>query len=236
MAGFDEFCHKKKIIAEFARMHPFLENHKDVDTRYLTHANDVVYIDLEQTEDLIIYGFHKGCKSASKKADRELKVSWGWENLQGFNSTYDAAMERTIASPGYHFEPSFFEKLSQLGGASLCSTFRAGKYVAGAIFLTHGDYCHYFLSASEYPNAMNLILTRAIFAAKKASCRMFILGGGKFRGAESYDSLFYFKKSFSDATKPFYIYKKVHNQEVYDQICKEKGVKNHGYFPSYRSV
>jgi len=57
--------------------------------------------------------------------------------------------------------------------------------------------------------------------------RIFDLGGGY-----GDSGLLNFKKSFSKNTADFYTYSRIHNQEVYDRLCKNKPETD--FFPRYR--
>lgn len=59
--------------------------------------------------------------------------------------------------------------------------------------------------------------------------------GGGVSNAED-DPVLHFKKHFSKRTEfDFYIGKKIWNEEVYDKLCKMRGMdKNRAFFPAYR--
>ena len=218
LIAFDKFCREEGIIAEFARLHPYLENHKQLESDCALFSQDVIYIDLTQTEEQIWKGFDKGCKSAVKK-------TCNLPHPIAFRPLYEQTMQRIGVEREYLFTKSFWDKLNGFG-------IEYSAPGAMAVFLCHKPYIHYFLSASDIGGNVNLLIWNAIKAFKALSYSILNLGGGLKAG----DSLESFKRSFSRTTKPFYIYKKIHNREVYAILCKEKGVdsKNEGYFPAYR--
>ena len=61
-----------------------------------------------------------------------------------------------------------------------------------------------------------------------------ILGGGV---GSSRDALFKFKEGFSKTTKPFFIIKKILNNEVYQQLCMMNKINPEAtsFFPAYRA-
>jgi hypothetical protein len=224
--AFHEYCQADGIIAEFARLHPFIEAlHNSMYARY---ERDVVYVDLSQSEEQIWCGFDKGCKSAIKKAVRQGVTLVQTNFVTGpFLNLYCKAMMRKDA-PAYAFDDMFFTKLGDIGE---CVTALGAD--AAAVFITYGDYCHYFLSVNDgNSGATNLIVWEAIKRAKIKGCKIFNLGGGLAAG----DSLESFKRSFSSMVKPFYTFRRVHNQAMYDELCKQKGVdsRDESYFPAYR--
>jgi hypothetical protein len=230
--NFSEYCDKNKIIAEFRRCHPW---ESVFDTVKANYEHNVFFIDLTQTEKEISNGFDKGCKSTIKKGAKSLYITQSYGLSYPLLNLYNETMRRNGASQSYIFDYPFLDKLSTL--YPHCSTFsvRDSTHIIGAaVFLTYGDYCHYFLSGSEINNlgATNLILFSAIKWAKDEGFKVFDLGGGISRG----DTLESFKKSFTHQVKPYYTIRKIHNELVYYELCKVNGIKpdQEGYFPTYR--
>ena len=233
LAQFHQYCLENNIVAEFARLHPFLENHMYLESDSIRHEHKVYYIDLAQSLEQIWEGYDKGCKSAIKKAHRNLIVieTQSSQVLAEFNGLYYQTMTRLGAEAGYIFNCQKFP----LGKwVNLVCALENEKMIAGALILYCGDYAHYFLSASLPNNlgATNMVIDRAIIWAGAKGCKVFNLGGG----LEAGDKLESFKRSFSHMFKPFYTYRKIHNLTVYNELCygKGKNSKSEGYFPAYR--
>jgi hypothetical protein len=114
--------------------------------------------------------------------------------------------------------------------------------VCSSIFFHYGDYFHYHLSGrSEQANnaVNNFLLDEAVKFAQKKGAKKFHLGGGRTSNPD--DSLLKFKGSFSKTKFPFYIGKKIHNQQVYDEIVRqwennepEKKLKYKNHLLKYR--
>ncbi len=230
---FCNYCMPNSIIAGFARLHPFIKNHKYLEPACLKYEHDIFYIDLTQNEGDIWKGFDKGCKSAIKKAQKKLLVSITDNVSPSFLKLYTETMKRDNASKGYYFNRDFYLKLDTL--KPVCVEVND---LSSALMLVYGDYAHYFLSGSSMDSrgsgAGNLVLYELIKIAKAKGCKVFNLGGG----VHGNDSLASFKRSFTKTSKPFYTYRKIHNQEVYNQLCKAKGIdpNSDGFFPAYRRV
>ena len=96
------------------------------------------------------------------------------------------------------------------------------ELVCASIFFHYGDYFHYHLSgrSAKADNSVNnyLIDSAAVFAQDKGA-KYFHLGGGRSKSED--DSLLKFKNSFSKQTLPFYIGKKIHNQEIYNEVVQQ---------------
>ena len=227
-------------VCEFARLHPFLEH--NCNPEYMKQIGEVIYVDL--TDDLkeIWRGYDKGCKSSIKKAQRNgitISTTQRLEDIGVLHNLYIETMKRNGATQGYILPFSFFYSAVHLlkGHIELFTAEYEGAIIAGALILHYGDFVHYFLGGSDTrylslcPN--NLILDTAIRWAKEEGYKIFNLGGGL---GGSDDKLLSFKRSFSHKTKPFNVYCKVNNQEVYDNLCRQRGIdpESNGYFPAYR--
>ncbi len=240
--SFHIWCLQENIIAEFARLHPFIENHKCLESDFLKYEHEIYYVDLTQSEDDIWKGFDKGCKSAIKKAQKdylaEIRIS-NLSELMYWYTLYTDTMRRIQASDSYFFTRAWSVKMFYLFNDNIavgvCFDDEAER-ISQSILLRYGDYCHYFLSGSKERSqgASNLVLWKAIKWAKTQGCKVFNLGGGLKAG----DSLESFKRSFTKTSKPFFTYRKIHNQEVYNQLCRDKGVQpnSDGFFPAYRRI
>jgi len=169
---FHEYCLRENIIAEFARLHPFIHRGPNPPgTRgnvSILYEHEIYYIDLTQSLDDIWKGFDKGCKSAIKKQAKDLfylvldPLPW----LSAYRN-----------SPNYQFHDLFFIKLFSLNGYNFIGAqSQQNQSVVGAVLLKYGDYCHYFLSAGH--DGTNLILWESIKWAKYSGCKIFNLGGG----------------------------------------------------------
>lgn len=248
---FHNYCIQNNVVAEFARLHPFIRNHlpleKFPDINIRSNAA-VVYVDLTQDESQIWKNMTKGNKSSVSKARRngvEIIQSKTKEAVDTFHQLYISTMERNKAKRSYFFSKKFFNDTIRLLDENV-NLFRAsykGKIIAASLFLFKGNLAHYYLSGSDVnffdlcPN--NLLLYQTILWAREQGYKIFNLGGG----LETGDSLFHFKASFSKATAGFYSYTKIHNQGLYDMLCEKKveyentrggrGIQTN-YFPQYR--
>lgn len=218
--NFHLYCLENNIIAEFCRMHPF--ETKWVQTEGKHYEHEIYYIDLTQSEEDIWKGFDKGCKSAIKQQSKNYWLNFYGEDLNGWYPYFEK-------SPNYKFGKPFLNKVLELPNSNLITVKNPIETISGSIFLTYGDYCHYFLAAG---GNQNYLLWDSIKWAKAQGCKIFNLGGGLKAG----DSLESFKKSFTKTSKPFYTYRKIHNVEVYNKLCRDKGIDPNldGYFPAYR--
>lgn len=82
-------------------------------------------------------------------------------------------------------------------------------------------YGHYHLEGSNHGysslGANNLLLWKTACEMRKMGVELFHLGGGY--DSEPDNSLFKFKKAFSNNTQDFYIGKDIINRAAYQEIC-----------------
>jgi serine/alanine adding enzyme len=249
LAAFHEFCQANNIVCEFARLNPFLGNHRYLQelTDTVEVSNQITYLDLTQSEEAIWRGFNRGNRSNINKARRsgvEVVRRRDRDALQCFYELYLATMRRNHADRWYDFSLDLFlDHFTLLGDkiSLVCAVYQS-SIVAAASFLHDGDVVHYFLggSDSDYlslrPN--NLLMYEAICWAKQEGHKCFNLGGG-YR-----DSLAHFKAAFSKSTVDFFVYRRIHNPLVYDELCQRHAVyqletgqpdPKMDYFPRYRA-
>lgn len=248
---FHQHCVQNNIVAEFARLHPYIKNHlplREFVGQNIRKNAEVVYIDLQQDEFLMRKNMTKGNKSSVSKARRSgvgISRSKSKDDIAAFYQLYTHTMERSEAKRAYFFSREFFDNTLQLLGdnVELFSAQYKGRVAAASLFLCKGNMVHYYLSGSDAdflsvcPN--NLLLYEVILWAKEQGYKVFNLGGGY----QSNDSLFHFKSSFSKTTADFCTYSRVHNEEIYKLLCQTrdkydrlngKELVNSDYFPQYR--
>jgi hypothetical protein len=242
---FDKYCADEKIVTEFVRYHPLLENHRQADKHMeVEKVSSVVCVDLQRTEEEIWSGYKSNNRRNIKKACREgLEVTLEEQpgHFQDFLSIYNHTMERNEAKPFYYFKREFYGLIhSDLKGHFLYAhTMRNGEVISTELLLFNDTYIHSFLGGTTEqffecrPN--NLLKHEVINWAKNKGIRYFVLGGGYREG----DGLFRYKRSFSrDGVLPFYIGKKVHNRKAMNMLnqllvpdgCPDKV----NFFPRYR--
>jgi len=253
-SAFTEFCKNNNIISEFIRFHPILENHKYFINRRginIERVNDVVYVDLMQSEDQIWQNYEYNNQKNIKKAKRsgiEILIDKDFIFLDKFKDIYNHTMTRANANSYYFFQDDFFEflksKLNQ--NAVLFFARLNGKFVSTELVLFDDEIAYSFLGGtlndyfSYRPN--NLLKHELILWAKRENIKYYLIGGGYSIG----DGIFRYKKSFSaNGIKPYLVGKIIHNNEIY-QLLREQtkeylskinsgiNIDEISYFPIYR--
>jgi lipid II:glycine glycyltransferase (peptidoglycan interpeptide bridge formation enzyme) len=143
---------------------------------------------------------------------------------------YAATMTNSEADSFYYFSIDFYNQLiDNLGEQLICTKTMKDGIIYGIALFFHSDHIlTYYLSArnlnyTKVPST-NFILSKMSSWATMNNVKTFNLGGGLSMNPD--DRLFKFKTNFSKNTMPFYIGKRVHLKEIYENIKKEWIVKN----------
>lgn len=235
---FDDYCRETRVVSEFIRFHPLLGNRIGEDGEVPTqYVRDTVVIELQPDRDPLA-GFPAKTRNMVRKAERSgVEIVEGPERLGDFSHLYRATMLRNNAAPYYLFPESFFRDLMDLVDPRpvLLTALWKERAVAAAMFLPYGPFLHYHFAGSDRdsqrlgPN--NLVIYRACLRGLAMGVRRVHLGGGY---AAPEDSLFRFKLSFSNVRVPFFVGRKVHDPETYEELCAARPGPPMDRFPAYR--
>lgn len=237
---FRDFCLDSKIVSEFVRFHPLLNNCIGnccgMETRYV---RDTIVVELDPSRDPLVT-FPSKTRNMVRKAIKhgvQVRASNDPLSVTQFFRLYSETMRRRDAADYYFFSESFFKALLEKVKPRpfLLTAWLDGRAIASALFLRFGQFLHYHFAGSD-PNfhkfgPNNLIIYEAALQGIRLGARRLHLGGG-YRDAE--DSLFRFKASFSDVRTHFYVGRQIHDQQTYDRLCAILGRNDEGYFPAYR--
>jgi hypothetical protein len=235
---FHEYCLEQGIITEFVRFHPIINNHNDYLAVGPEFNRNTICLDIflgEGEVENLVSKMRNKVKAAIKNG---LSVRVGDKgNLETLVQQYHHTMEKNVAEDYYFFPKEFFYNLVNIlddRNVTLLEVIYEDKVIASTIFLHYNDYVAYFLTGSdqEYLNLRpyNLLMSYAATEFKKEGYKFLHLGGGY----SSNDELYRFKKTFTKKDPlDFYIGKRIHNHEVYQDLTKDLNV-DANYFPLYR--
>lgn len=224
-----QWCKDNRILAEFIRFHPLLQNQQYYHGEVL-YDRKTVWIDLSQEE--LFKGYKSRTRNAIRKALKHgVTVEWctGEEFFVHFPLLYNSLMRELKTSSFYFFSDEYYNawKASDLAHYALCKW--EGDIVAASIFFGDANIIEYHLSASNdlgrRVSATNLLLHNAAEYFKELGCSYLHLGGGT--SAEEENPLFFFKSGFSEKSSLFHIGKTIYFPEIYDQLKKE-WLETHG--------
>lgn len=240
---YSTWCKKNKIISEFIRFHPVIENHINS-----TNFYDVIPLGYTITMDLsspntIWNNITSQNRNKIRKAQKNgVKIYNGRypDIYEIFRNIYNETMKRDNAKEYYYFNSEFYKSiLNDLPqNAQIFYAVYQNKIIAASIMLFANKKMNYHLSGSvkeySYLASTNLMLYEAALWGCANGYETLYLGGGI--GSEE-DNLYKFKKSFyrKEDTRKFYIGKKIYIQDEYDRLVKMHGETDKNFFPKYRA-
>lgn len=239
--NFKDYCLRNNIISEFIRFHPLDANHSFFADYYdLSQISDNIYIDLAQSEEDLWKNIDKRQRYSIRQAEKSgviIETDKDFKYLDDFKKLYRQTILRNNAAKFLLFSDDFFDSLlkSFKERIILLIAKLQDKVISAALFIVNDDNAYYFLSGADKdffrhsPN--HLLLHKAIGLIKGKNKRYFNLGGGMKKG----DGVFLFKSGFSKSLAPYFVGKKIHNQELYEKLNKLANVENDvDFFPKYR--
>lgn len=223
--SFDLWCQDKRVVAEFSRFHPLLNNHLLASPKMKTfYSRHTVALDL-MDDDIWMHQISSKNRNMIRKAEKEGIMIVESDDYETFRKLYNGTMSDLHAEDFYFFPSEYYSEYKQSFNDEnlLCLAIYDGKVIAGSMFMYSEDYAHYHLSArnrqySRYA-ANNLVLWYGIQKAKERGCKWLHFGGGT--TGDDNDSLLKFKRDFSKTLCEFWIGKRVHNQSVFDEIVRQ---------------
>ena len=242
--SFSEYCKEKRIVSEFVRFHPILNNAQDfVDVYHAEHIRNTVGTDLKHYSDPVAAEFSKSCRKTIRQAINK-GVSWkitvNPQNLDRFREIYYATMDRNRADTYYYFDDTYFNNCQNFYGDHilLVEALYNGSTIAAGLYFIWNSTIHIHLSGtySEYLFLSPAYILRYAVTlwGKEHGCELIHHGGGRSNSRE--DSLYLFKKQFGKNTEfDFFVGKKIWNQVMYDRFCTAAGkASDNDFFPAYR--
>ena len=243
--SFKQYCIDNNIVSEFIRFHPMYDNAKDFKNMYDVFYNrNTIATNLADSEDPFQTEFSKSCRKNVRRALREgisYRVIEDPSDISNFKEIYYSTMDRNEATDYYYFEEEYFDQCLKLLGNNLIlvEAIYQEKTIAMGFYFVYDKNIHIHLSGtlSEFLHLSPAYILRYAVTqwGKEQGYKIIHHGGG--RSSSEEDSLYKFKKQFGKTEFEFYIGKKIWNQDIYDKICKAKGVdKDSDFFPLYREV
>lgn len=240
---YNDWCMNNKIISEFVRFHPVLENQVYSEENYEVIAlGNTVTLDISSPE-IVWENITSKNRNMIRKAQKNgIEIYNGRypELFETFRKIYNKTMDKDNAKDYYYFEQEFYNSILKdlPQHAQIFFAEYENRVIASSIILAANGRLNYHLSGSvkEFSNLAptNLILYKVALWGASNGYKTFYLGGGV--GSDE-DSLYKFKKAFyrKDNVKRFYIGKKVFLQEEYNKLIGMRGIIENKFFPQYRT-
>jgi hypothetical protein len=246
--GLAQYCREKRIVAEFAHLHPWCCVLQPSPDNGVQLDREIVYVDLTvPVEELWSNSFSYACrKNISRSLNAGIRVfsASTSQHIKEFHRVYTGTMDRNGAASKYYFPLSyfmaFFEQVTD--NARFVLAEQEGRVIAGTLYLHDREDVYSYLGGADHAfqhlRPTNAVVYDTISWGQGAGKKRLVLGGGYRPG----DGIFQFKAGFSPLRAPFSTYKRVHMPEEYAGLCDRwaeyynSDIARHDYFPAYRAV
>ncbi len=236
--AFDRWAQQNNIVSEFVRFGLLSEARKHF-TGTVEHHNNNIVLDLSPHIEEIWIGFDPKVRKNVQKAITsgvEVVADPTGRHLNQFLENYYHTLHRRQAARRYYFGIEFFQQINQTlsGNYYYFHATHQGKVVSSELVLISGSTIYSFLGGTMadyfHLRPSDLLKYRIIEWAKENRHQQFVIGGGH----QPHDGIFAFKKAFAPkGLVPFYIGKKIHNTNVYNQLVAASGKSQSGFFPAF---
>ncbi len=219
------------VIAEFIRFNPVLQNETLCPWAKPIDVLDNVLIPLTDYADIWAHSYDQGVRNAVRKANKHnltFSLYMGDEISDSvytqFLTLYQETMQRRSAGDFFYFDAAYFDNLRNYlhDHILLVAAYFEGGMISADLYLHNRINAYGFLSGTKsefFKMSPNTFLRdQTIQALINLGFQNYSIGGGLQRN----DSIYKYKKSFSIATDSlFYIGKKIHNADVYNNIVTQ---------------
>lgn len=224
-------CFKENnYVCGFIRFHPLLGNaYYCKDNMQVLFDRNTVTIDTSHSEeDIWANQIKSKNRNMIRKAEKNglvFDAEYDFASIGEFIKLYNSTMSRLEADDFYFFNGDYYETfVNSIKDNGFLGTVRKdGNMICAAMFMFSDEYGHYHLEGSdrEYSNlgANNYLLWKAACEMKKLGIKKFHLGGGTSPNQE--DTLFKFKKVFSENLTEFFIGKEIFSVPAYNALCDD---------------
>lgn len=242
----DDYFKGANYICGFIRFHPLMQNALLCKECFnVIYDRKTIAIDMRCSKDEIwINQITSKNRNMIRKAEKNgliYKAEYDFGSLQQFIELYNDTMQRLGVDEFYFFSERYYHQFADsLKGNAFLGTVSlgGGEIIAAALFMKSGEYGHYHLAGSNRGKGSlginNFLLWKTIEEMKGTTVKQFHLGGGT--GSSKDDSLFKFKRSFSNHEMDFYIGKWIFDEVMYQDICNEWEIKNPGIKDKYKNI
>ncbi|SHG02465.1 GNAT family N-acetyltransferase [Pedobacter caeni] len=243
----DEFCRfltEERFVSAFTRLYPFLNQQYVLENIGGIFPNgSTIYMDLSISVEEQRSRYEKRLKRQVKKlreSNYTIKDTHSREDISLFTEMYHKNMDRLNAHQSYYFDEAYFTGLlnQEEFENRLVLIYDGTELICGALVLISEHVVRNHLSATSekyLKQSPSKLLTDEIsMIGRRLGKKIFHLGGGV-GGKE--DSLFMFKRHFSDLQVSDRIWCYINDQQVYQELVLLRGAginPDSAFFPAYR--
>jgi len=214
-----EWCKGEKILAEFIRFHPLLNNQAYYHGEAIKDR-ETVWIDLSLQDLFESYQTRVRRKIRKARKNGVRIEQWNSERFKKpFMALYGELMVDLQSSDFYKFPEIYFDIVHH--DYVYCLACLVGdELIGGGVYLAGPTMMEYHLSASSAVgksyDVTNLMMHEAAILGQRLGCEVMHLGGGTDSSVNN--SLLFFKSGFSNNRSQFYIGKTIFFPSEYEHM------------------
>lgn len=218
LAGFSKYCQAEKIIAEFIRFHPLLNNAE-------FFKDELELISVCNTHTLSLQNFSPQNAVGDREAAAEytIKKLGTVKHMFDFLVLYYSTIRLNEEKDSYYFFTNdYFESLVSALGSNLqlFGAYKGNKLLAACYLLAKGGVIYHHLSGKaegvEVPGAEEALLEKiAVWGAENNYLQYHLAGKQIGISGQSETTR---EPSYATAASTYYIARLVHDQEVYKAL------------------
>lgn len=244
---FSEWCKSERVVGEFCRMHPLLQNERWAPKEMKTvFDRKTVVIDLSTYPTSIwkdpFYRVHRNMIRRAQKEGFIFKKAPTQGQMDWFSRTYNHTQDILGASYETSFSQIYFNVMANLlKERAWLAIVEKDESVSVCVLVIEGasfTHCHLMCYGQDRisKGVTNFIYHNIALDASERGKKWVHMGGGN--SGDEEDALFKFKSSLSPFTRNYCIGMRCHNPEVYHELGnnweKQNGPRPRGYFLFYR--
>ncbi|GAC1562288.1 MAG: hypothetical protein NVS3B13_34700 [Mucilaginibacter sp.] len=229
-AAFVDFMKKENAVCIFSRLHPFIEQQHILENiGGLRENGSTLYIDLTQPVEYQRSKYNKRLFRQIRKLRENgytIKEASDISDVKAFVEMYHKNMDRLNAASQYYFDEQYFTNILDMDhyDNKLILIYNGTELICGGVVLLSDNIIRNHLSATSpdyLKDSPSKLLTDEIsMIGRTMGKKIFHLGGGV-GGKE--DSLFMFKRYFSDLQVKDRIWCYVNDAAAYRNIVAKAG-------------
>lgn len=231
-----EFAKEKKYVSGYISLNPLFINESYFPKEDSFNTASLYFIDLSLSLTELFDNLSSNRKRQLKNY-KKTEASFTYEKKEitdFFIENYYDFLNRINASPANYFSKETLKSLCLLENIFMAGYKSEGKLESVYIFgyTEHSVDCLFNVSTTEGRQYAPFLLWCGIKHFRSGKIPVMNLGGGSKTG----DSIDQSKQRFGAYGLPFVNLKQIYDPNVYDMLCKEKGLNSDrsGYFPAYR--
>lgn len=244
--AFKKYCKDNRIVSEFIRFHPILNNAEDFKEIYKTiFMRKTLGTNLEMSENPMQEEFSKSCRKTIRQVLKKgisFNIIEDVKDFSEFKRIYYSNMDRKKADEYYYFDDNYFEKMNRYFHSHLIQVqaIYNNKVIAEGLYFVYNNIIHAHLSGTDseylYLSPAYILKYATVIWGKEKGYKLIHYGGGTTNLED--DPLYVFKKKFSQNTSfDFYIGKKIWDEKIYNELCEKNNCdREEEFFPAYRRI